>query len=265
MKSNLIKLTEQIEPTKLTQRSSQAKLSVAATAPFAVWLVISLLTVIVVSLVLAGCAQQGQVQTDTQTQAHAAAPPSVPTVAGTMTTTVTVTAITTQTGTPEPEGTGTPNNITAVVATHEAFETGVAEHRQQIQTEVALTHEPTTTPGRPAEQPTSTPILGMLPGCSNTNAYGPQAISCWRGVVDGELVDVDSGREGLDGDPTQGIVMVHVWGHGQQQDEIYQTPNRVGAVSITSVNGMLFTLTTIDQPTPQQFVFDLVNRRWVSP
>ena len=106
-------------------------------------------------------------------------------------------------------------------------------------------------------------MLGILPGCSNTNAYEPQAISCWRGVVRGQLVDVDAGREGRSGDVTQGIVRVHV--QGQQGEDIYPTPSKVGALEIVSVRGSQFTLSTTDLPTPQYFVFDLDTRHWVSP
>lgn len=198
-------------------------------------------------------------QSPAQSSAYAAVPPLVPTEPMTATATVVGTAVGTAIATSTPEIIGTVD----VQATHEAFETAVTERRQEIQTEVALTHAPTTTPGRPQERPSPTPMLGMLPGCSNTNVYEPQAISCWRGVVDGELVDVDAGREGMDGDPEQGILRVHI--HGGQGDDIYQTPDRVGAVRIVSVNGVLFTLETVDQPTPQQFVFDLDTRSWVSP
>jgi hypothetical protein len=106
-------------------------------------------------------------------------------------------------------------------------------------------------------------MLGILPGCSNTDAYGPQAISCWRGVVDGQLVDVDAGREGRNGNMSQGMVRVHVW--GQQNVDIYDTPSAVGAVGIVSVSGSMFTLSTIGLATPQIFVFDLSTRQWSSP
>ncbi len=80
------------------------------------------------------------------------------------------------------------------------------------------------------------------------------------------MVEVYAGREGSEGDPTQGIVRVHIRGQ-QGSDTIYQTPDRVGAVRITSVSvdGTEFTLETVERPTPQVFVFDLAGRRWVSP
>jgi hypothetical protein len=156
--------------------------------------------------------------------------------------------------------TGTPDSI----ATHEAFATMVRGFRQELSTSVALTHAPTYTPGRPPAYPSPTPMMGILPGCSNTSPYGVQAISCWRGSVGGQLVEVDAGREGLDGDPTQGILRVHIRGV-QGGDGIYPTPQRVGAVRIASVVGTLFTLQTMDLQTPQMFVFNLATRQWVSP
>ena len=79
----------------------------------------------------------------------------------------------------------------------------------------------------------------------------------------GDVVEVYAGREGRDGDRMQGIIWVYVRGQGQEGPDIYQTPQRVGAVRIASVSGMLFTLETVDQPTPQVFVFDLATRTWV--
>jgi hypothetical protein len=173
----------------------------------------------------------------------------------------TVSVVSTQTA----ETTETPNYRTPIVATHEAYATRVREFREALRTSVALTHAPTETPGRPPAYPTPTPMLGMLPGCSNTSPYGPQAISCWRGLIDGAVVEVAAGMEGLEGDPQQGIIKVHV--RGEEGSDIYETPERAGAVRIVSVDDeeMVVTLETIHQPTPQQFVFDLESREWVSP
>jgi hypothetical protein len=82
-------------------------------------------------------------------------------------------------------------------------------------------------------------------------------------VVSGQLKDVDAGREGRSGDMTQGIVRVHT--EGQQGEDIYLTPSRVGAVQIVSVDGSQFTLSTVDPQTPQYFVYDLDTRQWVNP
>jgi len=169
------------------------------------------------------------------------------------------------TRTSRPTATGIPTAVfTAIAATHIAFATNVAAHREEIQTSVAMTHAPTITPGRPPAYPSPTPIMGMLPGCSNISPNGPQAVNCWRGVVDGEVVQVYAGREGRDGDQLQGIIWMHVQGQ-DGDDDIYQTPQRVGAVGIASVSSRRFTLQTVGQSTPQLFVFDLDTKQWVSP
>jgi hypothetical protein len=152
---------------------------------------------------------------------------------------------------------------TSIAATRVAYATEVATNYEALQTSVALTHAPTDVPSPPAPDESPTPMLGILPGCSNTNAYEPQAISCWRGVVNGQLVDVDAGREGRSGNMAQGIVRVHV--EGEQAEDIYYTPSAVGAVTIVSVSGMRFTLSTVGLATPQTFVFDLATTQWVSP
>ncbi len=165
------------------------------------------------------------------------------------------------------ETTGTPH-VTPLVGTREAYATRIAVTREAIRTSVALTHEPTETPGRPPAQPSPTPVLGMQPGCGNTNSYEPQAISCWRGIVEGQMVEVAAGREGRAGDMEQGIIRVSVHGEGADTEHIYQTPSRVGAVriaSVTNITDTLFMLETMDLPTPQVFEFDLATRRWVSP
>lgn len=153
--------------------------------------------------------------------------------------------------------------FTRIAATHIAHNTVVASRRETIQTRVALTHAPTRTPGARPAQPSPTPIMGMLPGCGGISSTGPQATSCWRGVVDGHVVEVYAGREGQDGDRLQGLIWLHF--RGQQGADIYQTPQRVGAVRITAVSGMRFTLQTVSQATPVVFTFDLDTRQWVSP
>jgi hypothetical protein len=195
---------------------------------------------------------QVQVQSKDQGDLQAAAAPLLPT------------STSDPDSTPPATATSVVITATVMIATHAAYATNVALHRQEIRTAVALTHAPTITPGRPPSRPSPTPMMGMLPGCGNTSAYGPQAYSCWRGLVNGQIVEVYAGREGSNGDPTQGIVRVHVRGQ-EGADDVYQTPQRVGAVQIASVDGTEFTLETVDLATPQVFVFDLDSREWVSP
>ncbi len=61
-------------------------------------------------------------------------------------------------------------------------------------------------------EPTWTPQMGMLPGCANATPRGPQCLSAWRGVINGEITDVQAGKYGSDSDELQGLVLVHIWG-----------------------------------------------------
>lgn len=246
---------------QLRQRNHEPSTSLL---PIPLVVLFNLLTLALISMSLVACGQpqpnkdNSKDSVSSSTVGHGAAPIlDVPTVGATGTPGTTGTAV----------PTGTPNLLTPMVATHVVHATRIASFRQALRTSVALTHEPTDTPGLPPALPSPTPVLGMLPGCSNSNTYEPQGISCWRGMVSGQLIDVASGREGRAGDPTQGMIRVHV--RGQQGDSIYRTPNRVGAVRIVSVTGTitgtLFTLATVDLATPQIFGFNLVTRQWVSP
>lgn len=223
------------------------------------------LMLMVVLAALAGCGvskdqDQSKNKSDKRIPAlqsgdHAAAVVQVPTAG---------TALPTATGIETAMATvseGTETWVPDTLPTHIAHATVIAAFQEELRTSVTLTHEPTITPGLPPAFPSPTPILGMLTGCSNVNTYEPQALSCWRGVVNGELVDVGAGREGRGGDMQQGVIMVHV--EGQEGQDLYQTLSRVGAVEITSVSGTSFTLSTVSQPTPQQFVFDIATRQWV--
>lgn len=155
---------------------------------------------------------------------------------------------------------------TAAAATEIARLTHVAAGREARHTRVALTQAPTITPGRPLPQPSPTFIMGELPGCGNINSAGPQAYSCWRALIDGQIVEIYAGREGRDGNPAQGLVWVRIRGQGQQGMSVYQTPQQLGAVRITAVNGSQVTVEPVGAATPQQeFVFDIQNRQWLSP
>lgn len=224
------------------------------------------LTLGLASILLTGCdTQPADTESSTNSVPALGAAPFVPTAAPSATSFPTL--VSTLTVTPGVPGTGTPavsvtpNYLTPMVATHEAYATRVRGNREALGTLVALTALPTDTPGLPPAYPSATPILGMLPGCGSASPYGPQSISCWRGVINGQLVTVGAGMEGLDGDPEQGIVRVQV--EGDEDDDVYQTPQHVGAVTISSVSGSLFTLSTVGQATAQIFVFNLPTRQWV--
>jgi hypothetical protein len=161
--------------------------------------------------------------------------------------------------------------------TKAAAATIVAQTNAEIATRAALTAAPTRTRGRPPSYPSSTPQLGLATGSGAKNSGEPFFISSWTGIVDGELIGVEAGREGRYGDLQQGVILVYNISR-QEPAEIYQTPQRIGAVRIVAVVGNLFTLAPIDYRTPGAletpwaaetpapiFTFDLSTRQWVSP
>ena len=159
----------------------------------------------------------------------------------------------------------------------EQFGTHVAMTEEAMGTSVALTGVPTWTPGRPPAYPTSTPNLGLQEGCSNKNSQEPFFINCWVGIINGEYIDVEVGREGRAGDIQQGVIMVD--NISARHTEIYQTPQRAGPMRIVEIDGTQFTLAPIDFyyfETPEAlqtpwttatpgavFIFDIATRQWV--
>src|SRR5437868_15506196 len=118
--------------------------------------------------------------------------------------------------------------------------------------------------------------MGLSDRCAGTSSMGPQCVNVWRGVINGEIVDVEGGNYGWDGDELQGFVLINIWGHSGE--DIYNTPQRVGPVRVVAVDGMRVTLAPVDFNTPLvmltpwssatpglTFVFDLATRQWVSP
>src|SRR5947208_1235370 len=109
-------------------------------------------------------------------------------------------------------GCGTLNNnpappAAAVVSTTAEVSTTTPASRAELDTRVALrqvafaTSVALTPPmdKRPPEAltalPTETPELGMLSDCgTRTNSRAPRILSCWRGVIDGNIVDVEAGQ-----------------------------------------------------------------------
>jgi hypothetical protein len=165
--------------------------------------------------------------------------------------------------------------LTPQPSSKEAYWTAVAQSDAAIATEVALTHAPRDTPGPPPVYPTPTWAMGIIPDCANASAQGPQCINIWRGVLNGEIVQVEGGQESYD-DPSQGIAIVFTFGHNDLQ--IYKTPQKVGVVRVAAVDGTRVTFAPVDFRIPQvlltpwttatpgtTFVFDLATRQWVSP
>ena len=128
-------------------------------------MLLNALIMALISVVLIGCGVPG-----------ASVPvsvPALPAVTGVPVSPTASAAVPTGTGT-----TGTPDLRTRIIATRVAYATEVANSRRALRTSVALTHAPTITPGLPPILPSPTPMMGMLPGCSNKDTDGPQAISC---------------------------------------------------------------------------------------
>ena len=122
--------------------------------------------------------------------------PTVPTVSDTVTPVPTNTA-----------GSGYPPTIDPNGRAE--FQTAVAEFDNRQWTAIALTHAPTWTPGEPPIYPTEPPAMGLFDGCANANSRGPQCLNVWQGMINGEIVAVRAGREGSDGDSSQGLITVN--------------------------------------------------------
>ncbi len=154
------------------------------------------------------------------------------------------------------EPTPTPNSKELFVAHWQAT---VAAGR----TAFALSGTPTWTPGgAPIAGPSPTPWLG-LQTCGNANTRDPYYISCWEGFENDHLIGLASGREGLDGDMTQGLVSV--FDNTTHLTQHFRTPDKVGGVRITAVDGTLFTVTTVDHSPAITYIFDLATQQWVTP
>lgn len=157
----------------------------------------------------------------------------------------------------------TPVGPTPTLNYKELFLVHEQETNVAIRTEVALTGVPTWTPGPPPTGPTATPELGLATDCVSKNSYEPQFVTCWAGIYNGRIVNVWSGHEGRGGDKAQGVVLVYT--RGTRDTQLFQTADKVGAVQITSIDGTLFTLTTVNHQPTITYVFDISTRQWVSP
>jgi hypothetical protein len=87
-------------------------------------------------------------------------------------------------------------------------------------------------------------------------------VSCWAGWYNGHIMGVSSGREGRAGDMTQGLV----WVYDSQtlESQYIRTPDKVGPIQIISIDGTLFTLTTVDHTLTITYTFDLATRQLVT-
>jgi hypothetical protein len=159
---------------------------------------------------------------------------------------------------------------TAVPGSHtpdykEVAATELALTRGAMETAVALTAAPTVTVGRPPTVATEPPAEGIFFADTFLNRrLGDRKVwDYWQGWVNNELVRVDAGYL-LDGEePKQGMVALFPGGFGPdyfQMHEYYLTPQRQGEVAITSVDGIVVHLTTLDGL--HAFNFDLTTHQW---
>jgi hypothetical protein len=88
--------------------------------------------------------------------------------------------------------------------------------------------------------------------------------SGWRGIVNGEYMDVWAGAYKYDAD--QGVLLVFTrtltLSRSSGERPEYTTPARVGSVRIVAADGLRLTL---EAGNGQQFIFDAGTRQWVSP
>jgi len=165
-------------------------------------------------------------------------------------------------------------------ATHFARATAEEQYIEQMETVVALTPPPTPPTPEP-EQATPTIEYGGVE-CSNGDNRYPDLLSCWRGILNGQVISVGTGGPGssMDTDPMQGLLLVF---NGLALDasdptaEVYDTPLKLGPVRIIAEDGTRISVAPIDMRTPfalltpwmtatpgTTFVFDLAARQWVN-
>src|SRR5207249_4529210 len=115
-------------------------------------------------------------------------------------------------------------------ATHQAQEQAWAQYLSERKTALALTPtEPIPTEGPINPGPTPILSLGWVECGTTPNSHVPYYISCWHGIISGEIVSISAGREGNFGDTSQGILRVITYQPNQQASSvnIYNTPQRV--------------------------------------
>jgi hypothetical protein len=86
--------------------------------------------------------------------------------------------------------------------------------------------------------------------------------------MNGRLLGLFAGREQFGGDPQQGVLLVTLADLDQvsnRTEDVYQTPQKVGAMHLAELNGTQVTLVPTDPQIHVTFVFDLATRQWVTP
>jgi hypothetical protein len=116
------------------------------------------------------------------------------------------------------------------------------------------------------EPPTPTWAVGYFGGLDRENTFNPAYDTCWNGYLNGNLLELCAGHEQLGGDPHQGVILLRVFEQDQVtivSDDVYETPNKVGAVHIVTANSNSVTVASEDGQTT--FTFDIATRQWVLP
>jgi len=174
--------------------------------------------------------------------------------------------------------------ITAIVL----FSSGKDASQRSANAEYTATTLMAGEPTRPtvnsrSVSPTATYTLGMLGECPRvTDFNGPLCTgNMWRGIINGDIIQVMGGQEGVEGDMGQGIAIV--MNLSKHDQHIYVTTQRAGPVRIVAVNGTRVTLIPANYETPvymtpdtwltpwtpatqgPTYVLDLVTRQWISP
>ncbi len=121
--------------------------------------------------------------------------------------------------------------------------------------------------------PEPSPIftMGMF-DCLSQQVKGFFYISCWRGMVNGELTSVAAGGDKVPGSrsdlPEHGVVLVSkgeylpsLFSHM----EVYRVPDQLGWVHIAAVNGTQLSIAP-SQPNAQiTWIFDVASDQFTSP
>lgn len=125
----------------------------------------------------------------------------------------------------------------------------------------------------PTSLPEPTPVLGRQPleDCA-TGIHGFDATNCWIVLLDNQFVYIDGGNSynvisGDLSDTSIGTILVFTRPltlSGIGSSELYRTPQQLGPVDITMVDGSLVTVVTDNPGTSVSFVFDLATRQWVT-
>src|SRR5207253_10757345 len=142
------------------------------------------------------------------------------------------------------------------------------QYRYQWQTAVASMPTFTPTP-RASAQPHGVWAFAKA-DCGTSDAYEGWGkvgfTSCWAGLGGGQIMGVRSMETDHLSDPLQGIISVFLGpyylpnGYGGTS---YDTPLKVGAVHIVSIDGSLARVASLDNQVTM--IFDVATGQWVPP